>query len=109
MSASVNTPAGTTVDFHVQASAFAASALDGTAAPLTALRAAGAEAFARLGFPTTRSEDWKYTSVTAIATTPFAAAIERAVDTLDAAALEPYTFGGTWPLVVFLNLPGHNA
>ena len=103
MSASVKTPAGTTVDFHVQASAFAASALDGTAAPLTALRAAGAEAFARLGFPTTRSEDWKYTSVTAIATTPFAAAIERAVDTLDAAALEPYTFGGTWPLVVFLN------
>ena len=103
MSASVKTPAGTTVDFHVQASTFAASALDGTAAPLTALRAAGAEAFARLGFPTTRSEDWKYTSVTAIATTPFAPAIERAVDTLDAAALEPYTFGGTWPLVVFLN------
>ncbi len=101
MSASVNTPAGTTVDFQVQASAFAASA--GAAAPLTALRAAGAEAFARLGFPTTRSEDWKYTNVSAIATTPFAAAIEREVDTLDAAALEPYTFGGTWPLVVFLN------
>jgi Fe-S cluster assembly protein SufD len=86
-----------------QASAFAASASDGAPAPLTTLRAAGAEAFARLGLPTTRSEDWKYTSVSAIASTPFVPAIERGVGSLDTAALEPYTFGGTWPLVVFLN------
>ncbi len=99
MSASVSP----TVTFQEQASAFAAAASDSAPAPLTALRAAGAEAFARLGFPTTRSEDWKYTSVSAIANTPFVAALERGVGTLDAAALAPYTFGGAWPLVVFLN------
>ncbi|WP_373063825.1 Fe-S cluster assembly protein SufD [Gemmatimonas sp.] len=93
----------TTVTFQKQASAFAASAADSAPAPLTTLRAAGAEAFASLGFPTTRDEDWRYTSVSTIATTPFVAALERAVGTLDVAALEPYTFGGTWPLVVFLN------
>jgi len=93
----------TTVTFQEQASAFAASVVDSAPAPLTALRAAGAEAFARLGFPSTRNEDWRYTSVSAIAGTPFVAALERAVGALDAAALEPYTFGGTWPLVVFLN------
>lgn len=103
MSASVSSPVSPTQSFQEQASAFAASASEGAPAPLTTLRAAGAEAFARLGFPTTRSEDWKYTSVSAIANTPFVAALERAVGTLDAAALEPYTFGGAWPLVVFLN------
>ena len=103
MSASVSTTESPTVSFQEQASAFAASATDHAPAPLTTLRAAGAEAFARLGFPTTRSEDWKYTSVSAIANTPFVAALERAVGTLDAESLAPYTFGGTWPLVVFLN------
>lgn len=103
MSAFVSSPVSTTQTFQAQASAFAASSSASGPAPLTTLRAAGAEAFARLGFPTTRSEDWKYTSVSAIANTPFVAAQERAVDTLDAAALEPYTFGGAWPLVVFLN------
>ncbi len=103
MSASVSTTESPTVSFQEQASAFAASASDHAPAPLTALRAAGAEAFARLGFPTTRSEDWKYTSVSAIANTPFVAALERAVGTLDAETLAPYTFDGTWPVVVFLN------
>jgi Fe-S cluster assembly protein SufD len=103
VSASVISPVSTTLNVQEQASAFAASAADRAPAPLTTLRAAGAEAFARLGFPTTRSEDWKYTSVSAIATTPFVAALERAVGTLEAAALEPYTCGGAWPLVVFLN------
>ncbi len=103
MSASVSSPVSSTQSFQDQANAFAASASESAPAPLTTLRAAGAEAFARLGFPTTRSEDWKYTSVSAIANTPFVAAQERAVGTLDAAALAPYTFGGAWPLVVFLN------
>ena len=103
MSASVSSPVSSTLHFQAQASAFASAASDRAPAPLATLRAAGAEAFARLGFPTTRSEDWKYTSVSSIANTPFMAAQNRAVGTLDAAALEPYTFGGTWPLVVFLN------
>src|SRR5262249_5018027 len=42
--------------------------------PLHAVRAAAIERFAELGFPTTRSEEWKYTSVAPIARTPFALA-----------------------------------
>jgi Fe-S cluster assembly protein SufD len=82
--------------------AVAASVADAPGS-LKALREAGAEAFKTLGFPTTRNEDWHYTSVSSIASAQYAPAIERGVGTLDAAALAPYTFGGTWPLVVFLN------
>lgn len=82
--------------------AVAASVADAPGS-LKALRAAGAEAFKTLGFPTTRNEDWHYTSVSAIATTPYTPAADVAPVSLDAAALEPYTFGGTWPLVVFVN------
>ncbi len=82
--------------------AVAASVADAPGS-LKALREAGAEAFKTLGFPTTRNEDWHYTSVSAIASAQYAPAIERPVGTLDAATLAPYTFGGTWPLVVFLN------
>src|SRR5262249_16435983 len=42
--------------------------------PLHAVRAAAIERFAELGFPTTRNEEWKYTSVAPIAPTPFALA-----------------------------------
>lgn len=91
----------TGLSFEAQASAAAAAAAPGT---LKGLREAGASAFATLGFPTTRNEDWHYTNVSAIASTPFVPAIERPVGTLaDASVLAPYTFGGTWPLVVFLN------
>jgi Fe-S cluster assembly protein SufD len=82
--------------------AVAASVADAPGS-LKALREAGAEAFKTLGFPTTRHEDWHYTSVSSIASAQYAPAIERGVGTLDAAALAPYTFGGSWPLVVFLN------
>jgi Fe-S cluster assembly protein SufD len=82
--------------------AAASAAAPAAAAPLAALRAAGAEAFARLGFPTTRDEDWHYTSVASLAATPFAPA--PAGGTLPSAeALAPFTFGGAWPLVVFVN------
>ena len=64
-------------------------------------RAAGAEAFARLGFPTTRDEDWHYTSVSELAATAFAPAAAGALPAAE--ALAPFTFGGAWPLVVFVN------
>ena len=71
---------------------------------LKALRTAGAEAFKSLGFPTTREEDWHYTNVSAIASAQFEVAVDRApVGAVTAATLAPYTFGGTWPLVVFVN------
>jgi Fe-S cluster assembly protein SufD len=73
-------------------------------APLATLRREGSEAFARLGFPTTRNEDWHYTSVNAIADAEFTAAVDGdASPLIDADALQPFTFGGQWPLVVFVN------
>jgi len=82
----------------------AASAAVDAPAPLAALRRAGAEAFARLGFPTTRDEDWHYTSPAPIADRSFVSATERAPSALPGAtALAPYTFGGQWPLLVFHN------
>jgi len=71
---------------------------------LKGLREAGAAAFASLGFPSTRDEDWHYTNVDAIATAEFVPAIERPVGTLaDPSVLAPFTLGTGWPLVVFLN------
>jgi Fe-S cluster assembly protein SufD len=87
--------------FTEQASAAAAAEAP---APLASLRQDGAAAFARLGFPTTRDEDWHYTSPAPIADATFVAATDRTATTLaDAAVLAPYVFGGRWPLVVFLN------
>lgn len=89
------------VTFLEQASAFAAMSAP---TALQALRVAGAAAFAQLGFPSTRSEDWAYTNVSSIADTAFVAASELGATTLaDVSQLEPYTFGGDWPLLVFLN------
>lgn len=91
-----------TTAFLEQASASASAVAP---APLKALRAAGAEAFARLGFPTTRNEDWHYTSVAPIADARFVAATERPAAALPSPeALAPFRFGrDEWPLVVFVN------
>lgn len=87
--------------FHAQATASAASLVP---APLKELRSAGADAFARLGFPSTRSEDWAYTNVSAIAQTNFVAATDRAPNVLKhVSSLEAFTFGSAWPMLVFLN------
>ena len=83
--------------------AVAASVADAPGS-IKALRAAGAASFKTLGFPTTRNEDWHYTSVQAIATAQFTPAIDRAPSAgVTAASLAPYTFGADWPLVVFVN------
>ncbi len=79
-----------------------------TPVPLTALRQQGAEAFARLGYPTTRNEDWHYTSVSAIADTAFVASADRAADraapsALERAVLASYVFDAQSPLLVFHN------
>ena len=99
MSTSVSTGTGTL--FQAQATASAAS---GAPAPLKDLRTAGAAAFARLGFPSTRSEDWAYTNVSSIAEGNFVAAADRAASvTTDASHLEAFSFGSAWPMLVFLN------
>ena len=93
--------AGTGMAFREQASVAAASI---ALAPFRELRAAGSAAFARVGFPTRRDEDWHYTSVSAIAEAHFTPAIEREIGALpDAAILAEFTFGSAWPLLVFVN------
>ena len=59
-------------------------------------RAAREAAFARFvdrGFPTTRDEEWRFTSVAPIAATPFEPRRQRSIR---ADALEPFLFAG-WP------------
>lgn len=86
---------------------FAEQAVEASAADapdsLKALRAAGSLAFQALGFPTTRNEDWHYTSVSDISSAQYTPAIDRAVGSVSAESLAPFTFGTDWPLVVFLN------
>ncbi len=74
---------------------------------LEELRRAAMERFAALGFPTTRLEDWKFTSVAPIASTAFRRA------TPDGAAIAERDLAGEtfaaegWPRLVFVN--GHYA
>lgn len=95
-------------DVSTLAPAFALQAATAAAvpapAPLADLRREGAAAFTELGFPTRRNEDWHYTSVSPIADEQFLSIADRTpVPLADRAALAPFTFGGTWPLVVFHN------
>jgi Fe-S cluster assembly protein SufD len=68
-----------------------------------ALRRAGFERFAALGFPTTRNEDWHYTSLSPIAEEEFTLLTAR-TDDAQAAQLDPYYLRAErWPTVVFVN------
>jgi Fe-S cluster assembly protein SufD len=77
------------------------------AAPVPALtqslRRAAFERFQALGFPTTRNEDWHYTSPAVIADHDFALLTARSGD-VHQDALAPFTFGATdWHTLVFVN------
>jgi len=67
---------------------------------LSAFREAGAARFAELGFPTTDHEDWRFTSVAAIAETAFVVAPEAKVSASDAA---PFLHDLGGPRLVFAN------
>ncbi len=60
---------------------------------LRPIRRAAMARFAELGFPTTRDEDWRFTSVAPIVQTAFAPAAEDGVEP-KSRALEPFTFQG---------------
>lgn len=60
--------------------ALAASLGDGQPPAVRALRAEALARFAELGFPSTRHEQWRYTSVASIAKTPFGLAPEATAD-----------------------------
>jgi Fe-S cluster assembly protein SufD len=69
------------------------------------LRLSAITRFEELGFPTTKNEDWHYTSVSPIAEREFEPlAGKRATGKVTAAQLAPFTFGATdWPTLVFVN------
>ncbi len=69
---------------------------------LPALRQAAMERFTTLGFPTTRDEDWHFTSVTPIAERTFRT-IKPAASTLSLSDLEPYLVDEEWHRLVFVN------
>ncbi len=69
---------------------------------LRAQRAAGAREFKRVGLPTTKVEDWHYTSVASIANATFVPMSGNASGlTLD--QLTNYRFSTSWPTLVFVN------
>jgi Fe-S cluster assembly protein SufD len=87
--------------YTAQHGAFAA------AAPVPAwaerLRAQGLARFRERGFPTTRNEDWHFTSTSPIAEAGFETLATR-TGSLQPADLEPYRFGhAEWPTLVFVN------
>ena len=72
-------------------------------AAVQALRQEGFDRFTTLGFPTTRNEDWHYTSVGVIAEQEFALLSAR-TDDVQASQLAPYRFADErWPTIVVVN------
>jgi Fe-S cluster assembly protein SufD len=70
---------------------------------LDPIRRAAIARFAELGFPTTQDEDWRFTSVAAIAQTPFGLARDERVEVAPR-AIEAFTFPGlACTRLVFVN------
>ena len=68
---------------------------------LPELRRAAMDQFSRVGFPTARDEEWRFTPVSPIAQARFEPAAPVAVDP---SALAPFQFGhAEWPQLVFVN------
>ena len=81
------------------------SANGGAAAPdaVRSLRLSAIARFETLGFPTTRNEDWHFTSVSPIAEGGFAP-LPTASGAVDAAGLAPFGFVASgWHTLVFVN------
>jgi Fe-S cluster assembly protein SufD len=72
---------------------------------LAVQRAAAIESFERLGFPTTKDEDWHFTSVAPLLERTYTPLAERTSPTpaLSASDIAPFLFAGDWQNLVFLN------
>ena len=69
-------------------------------------RRAAIESFGRLGFPTSKDEDWHFTSVAPILERAYVPPVTPSADDSPALTREdvaPYTFEGEWETLVFLN------
>lgn len=76
--------------------------------PFHQTRTEALSAFGRLGFPTTKDEEWKFTNVEPIARTPFRPVIQRTDDGVGRKEIRPYLLEDTDAhCLVFLN--GHYA
>jgi Fe-S cluster assembly protein SufD len=78
---------------------------DGAQAPahIQSLRSAAFEAFRRLGFPTTKNEDWHFTSVAPIVEHDYLHVTTPSGD-VQRGALAPFLFGRSeWHTLVFVN------
>jgi Fe-S cluster assembly protein SufD len=69
---------------------------------LTARRRQALARFEALGIPTTKNEDWHYTSLARLNETTFEP-MAPAASELRAAELAEYAYGADWPTVVFVN------
>jgi Fe-S cluster assembly protein SufD len=106
--------AQTQIDFYRNAFTSWEKAMNGEAGtPLHALRRDAIGAFARLGFPTTRNEEWRFTNVAPLAQTPFAPALAARGGLVPRAEVEKFLFGGLKAShLVFFNghfAPEHSA
>ena len=80
------------------------SANGGAAAPesVRSLRLSAITRFETLGFPTTRNEDWHFTSVAPIADTTFPP-LAKSAGRVSAQQVGAFSFGAGWPALVFVN------
>ena len=80
------------------------SANGGAAAPqsVRSLRLSGITRFETLGFPTTRNEDWHFTSVAPIVDGRFAP-LTKATGEVSAAQIAPFVIAPQWHTLVFVN------
>lgn len=80
------------------------SANGGAAAPqsVRSLRLSAIARFETLGFPTTRNEDWHFTSVAPIVEGRFAP-LTKATGTVSVAQIAPYIIAPRWHTLVFVN------
>ena len=91
-----------TAPYADQFAAYAANGGGEGPAWLPALRKQAFDRFAALGFPTTRDEDWHFTSVTPIAERTFKV-LKAAPTALTLADLAPWLVDESWHRLVFVN------
>ncbi len=72
--------------------------------PVHQLRRSALLEFSRLGFPTTKNEEWRYTNIATIAITNFTTISKNALPALNSKDIQPFLDGNTSEhLLVFVN------
>jgi Fe-S cluster assembly protein SufD len=91
-----------TARWQDQCNSFSASVGASSQPNANAMRRNAIERFMQLGFPTTKNEDWHFTSVAAIAEREFTFVPARTGD-VQKSELGQFAFGDGWHTVVFVN------